>query len=121
MTLAILGYFTVTLATLLALARMILHVGRAIEGCAQTGAAARGAGLAIASGFVAIGLGGIILLAAGIPAFAHSANAAELAVVTLLTVGLACLTLGLGFAHALGNLRSIVQPPKPLPMEPVLG
>lgn len=123
MTLAILGYFTITLATLLALARIILHIGRVMETCPQSGLTARGAGVAIASGYLAIGMGGIVILSAGIPAFGNHANPTELAMVTLLTIGFACLTLGLGFAHAMANLRSLVQRPKPapVPMEPVLA
>jgi hypothetical protein len=102
MTLAVLGYFAVTLGTLLALARMILQVGRSMADCPQTGAAAQSGAIAVASGFLAIGFGGVILTAATIPA-------------------VACLTLGLGFAHALRNLRAIVAPPKATPMEPVLA
>jgi hypothetical protein len=121
MTLAILGYFAVTLATLLALARIILQVGRLMGDCPQTGAAARAGAVAVASGFVAIGLGGVILTAAAIPGVASNAAPAELAVVVLLAVGFACLVLGLGFAHALRNLRAIVQPAKVTPLEPVLA
>jgi hypothetical protein len=121
MTLAVLGYFAVTLGTLLALARMILQVGRSMADCPQTGAAARSGAIAVASGFLAIGFGGVILTAATIPAVASNAQPAELAVVVLLTVGFACLTLGLGFAHALRNLRAIAAPPKATPLEPVLA
>jgi hypothetical protein len=125
MTLAILGYFAVTLLTLMGLARMILQVGRTMGDCPQSGARARGAAMAIASGFLAIGMGGAILLAALIPALANVENPAGMGVVTLLAVGLCCMTLGLGFAHALRNLRALVQPapaaiPATLP-EPVLG
>jgi hypothetical protein len=123
MTLAILAYFAVTLATLIALGRMILQVGRSMGDCPQTGAAARAGSVAITAGFIAIGMGGVILVSAVIPALAGNADAAELAVITLLAVGLACVTLGLGFAHALGNLKAIVRPraAAPTPMEPVLA
>ena len=123
MTLAILGYFAVTLTTLIALARMILQVGRAIGDCPQNTAAARAGSIAISAGFLAIGMGGVILVSAVIPALASNAKPAELAVVVLLSIGLSCLTLGLGFAHALRNLRAIVAPSKPVatPMEPVLA
>jgi hypothetical protein len=123
MTLAILAYFAVTLATLIALGRMILQVGRSMGDCPQTGAAARAGSVAITAGFIAIGMGGVILVSAVIPALAGNADAAELAVITLLAVGLACVTLGLGFAHALGNLKAVVRPrlAAPTPMEPVLA
>jgi hypothetical protein len=121
MTLAVVGYFTVTIATLLALARIILQVGLLMGDCPQTGSAVRAGAVAVASGFVAIGLGGVILTASAIPALANQAQPSELAVVVLLTIGFACLTLGLGFAHALRNLRAIVQPPKATPLEPVLA
>jgi hypothetical protein len=121
MTLAILGYFTVTLGTLIALGRMILQVGRVMGDCPQTGAAARGAALAIAAGFLAIGFGGVILIAALIPAWANAADPTAMGVVTLLALGLCCMTLGLGFAHALRNLRALVQAPRATPMEPVLA
>ncbi len=122
MTLAILGYFADTLCTLIALGRMILQLGRTMGDCQQNGAAARGAALATAAGFLAIGLGGVILLAALIPALAQAANPAEMGVITLLAVGLCCMTLGLGFAHALRNLRALVQPPMPATLpEPVMA
>lgn len=122
MTLAILGYFVITLGTLIALGRMILQVGRTMGNCPQTGAAAHGAALAIAAGFLAIGMGGVILLAALIPALANVENAAGIGVITLLAVGICCMTLGLGFAHALRNLRALVQPAVPATLpEPVLA
>ena len=121
MTLAILGYFAVTLGTLTALGRMILQVGRVMGDCPQTGAAARGATLAIAAGFLAIGFGGVILIAALIPALASAGDTAAMGVITLLALGLCCLTLGLGFAHALRNLRAVVQAPRTTPLEPVLA
>jgi hypothetical protein len=110
MTLAILAYFTITLATLIALGRMILQVGRSIGDCPQTGAAARAGSIAITAGFIAIGMGGVILVSAVIPALAANADPAEMAVIVLLAIGMACVTLGLGFAHALANLKAIVAP-----------
>jgi hypothetical protein len=73
MTLAILAYFAVTLATLIALGRMILQVGRSMGDCPQTGAAARAGSVAITAGFIAIGMGGVILVSAVIPALAGNA------------------------------------------------
>jgi hypothetical protein len=123
MTLAILAYFAITLATLIALGRMILQVGRSIGDCPQTGAAARAGSIAITAGYIAIGMGGVILVSAVIPALAANADPAERAVIVLLAIGLACVTLGLGFAHALGNLKAIVtaRPAAPPPLEPVLA
>jgi hypothetical protein len=109
MTLAILGYFTITLSTLIALARMILQVGRTMGDCPTNGATARAAALAVTTGFVAIGMGGVILIAAIIPSVVHGGTPASAGVITLLTMGLACLSLGLGFSHAVRTLQAVLQ------------
>jgi hypothetical protein len=109
MTLAILGYFTITLSTLVALARMILQVARTSGDCPTNGATARAAALAVTTGFAAIGMGGVILIAAIIPTVVQGGTPASTAVITLLTMGMACLSLGLGFSHAVRTLQAVLQ------------
>jgi hypothetical protein len=108
MTLAILAYFAVALGTLIALARMILLIGSHMGDCPQTGRTARAAATSIAAGFLAIGMGGVILIAAAIPAV-DTNDPVALGVLVLLTAGFASLILGLGFAHALRTLRVIMR------------
>ena len=99
----ILAYFTVAISTLLALAQMILTIGKALADCPDSGRAARAGAITIATGFTAIGTGAVILIAAGLAMTrAHPAD-------MLLAMGLACLILGLGFTHAVTTLRSVVQ------------
>jgi hypothetical protein len=122
MTLALLVYFAVALGTLIALARMIVLIGQGMGDCPQTGRMARAASISIATGYLAIGLGGIVLIAAAIPAL-HPGDMAEQSVIVLLTAGFASLILGLGFAHAVRTLRLLIisaQPATSIP-EPVLG
>jgi hypothetical protein len=108
------AFFAVTLITLLGLTAMILRIGEALGECPRTGRAARAASVTIATGFVAIGLGGVAIIAAGL-AMMNSSGAAA-----LFAVGLACVTLGLGFTHAVTLLRETVRA-APVPMEPVLA
>jgi hypothetical protein len=109
-----LAFFLVALVTLLGLTAMILRIGRALGECPSKGRAAQAASITIATGFVAIGLGGVSIIAAGL-AMADAGGAAA-----LFAVGLACVTLGLGFTHAVTLLRETVSA-APVPMEPVLA
>jgi hypothetical protein len=122
MTLALLAYFIVALGTLIALTRMIVLIGQGMGDCPQTGRMARAASTSIATGYLAIGLGGAILIAAVIPALAPE-NIAGQSVIVLLTVGFASLILGLGFVHAVRTLRLLVisAQPKAFIPEPVLA
>jgi hypothetical protein len=121
MTLPILAYFAIALGTLIALARMILLIGRSMAECPQTGRVARAAATSIATGFLAIGMGGVILIAATIPAL-HPQDPTSQAIVVLFNAGLASLILGLGFTHALRVLHAVVtSTPARVPMEPVLA
>lgn len=117
-------YLLVSLATLAGLAGMILAIARAAAACPEEGPRARAAGIAIATGFLAIGGGAVLLIGTlvvlkpdeGLPIFA---------------TGLAVLVLGLGFSQAMTTLRAAIRPapaPKPdnwpqakVPMEPVLA
>ncbi len=122
MTLALLAYFAIALGTLVALTRMIVLIGQGMGDCPDTGRMARAAGTSIATGYLAIGLGGVVLIGAVIPAL-RPGDAPEQSLVVLLTAGFASLILGLGFAHAVRTLRLLVisaQPRTAIP-EPVLG
>lgn len=114
MTLAIMGYFAISLGMLMALTRMIVLIGRGTE-CAQ-------AGTAIATGYMAIGVGGVTLIAVLIPLLTVSTDSIYIGTVTLIAVGLASLTLGLGFTHAVRTLERIARPKAVrFNPEPVLG
>jgi hypothetical protein len=120
MTLAILAYLAIALGTLAALTRMIILIGRSMGDCPQTGRRAMTAAVSIATGFLAIGMGGVILIAASIPALDPDTLASQ-AIIVLFNAGLASLILGLGFTHALRVLRSVISLPVQIPMEPVLA
>ena len=123
MTFALLAYFTIAFGVLAALARMILVIGKGMGQCPQTAPVARAGAISIATGFLAIGTGGVLLIGALVPSL--SGGQAVL-MGTLACAGLVSLTLGLGFSHALRVLRALVQgrpahkDPLPVPMEPVL-
>lgn len=122
MTLALLAYFAVALGTLIALTRMIVLIGQGMGDCPDTGRVARAASTSIATGYLAIGLGSVVLIAAVIPAIGGG-DLAEHSVVVLLTAGFASLMLGLGFAHAVRTLRLLVisVAPRTSLAEPVLA
>ena len=107
MTLA-LTYITLALAALIALCIMILKIGQLIGDCPQSKTAARAAAVTVATGFAAIGAGGIILIGAVLPLM-------EDAVLTafFVALGFAALCLGLGFTHAIATLRAVVRMPAP--------
>ena len=86
-----------------ALTAMILNIGRMVRQCPQTGDAAHAAAVTIATGFAAIGSGGVILIGAALPLLV------EMPLVGfMLALGFAALCLGLGFAHAVGTLRAVI-------------
>jgi hypothetical protein len=122
MTLALLAYFAIALGTLIALTRMIVLIGQGMGDCPDTGRMARAASTSIATGYLAIGLGGTVLIAAAIPAL-DGGDIAARSVIVLLTAGFASLMLGLGFAHAVRTLRLLVlsAAPRTAIPEPVLG
>lgn len=107
-------YFAVTLATLVALSGMILAIARAFADCPEKGRRARAAGVTIATGYLAIG-GGAVLLIAALAALRTEPD------LMLFCMGLAVVILGLGFTQAVTTLRAVVDPaPKPeLPMPPI--
>ena len=105
MTFYIIAYLLISFAALIALCKMILHIGSMLGTCPQTGAAARAAAVTIATGFAAIGAGGLVLISAMMPLYPIALPA-----VFLLALGFASLCLGLGFTHAVGTLRAVLAP-----------
>lgn len=121
----LLGYFAAALAVLIALALMILAITRALGDCPEKGPRARAAGVTIATGYLALGAGAVMLIGA----FATLSAGLE---TIFFCVGLACIVLGLGFTQAVTMLRAVVdasplarKTPFPegseVPMEPVLA
>ena len=109
---ALITYTTLSLATLALLSRMILTIGAMIGDCPQSTGAARSASVTIATGFAAIGAGGVLIIGAVLPALDDAGFAG-----TLGALGLAAICLGLGFTHAVTTLRAVVRPADP-PKEP---
>ena len=95
-------YFGPALVILTGMVVMIIRLSGDMSDCPQRGKGLKSAGVAIATGYWAIGLGGIILIAAAIAAFDFGNPA-----VLLLGLGFASLCLGLGFANAVATLRAV--------------
>lgn len=96
-------YFVISLAALATLSVMILRIGAVMGDCPQTGRTARAGALAIVSGFVVIGAGGLALIAALI-----GLSDLPPVVASFGTLGVALVALGIGFASAVGALRDMV-------------
>ena len=122
----LLGFFAAAVLVLVALAWMILAIACVLADCPDNhpdkGPRARAAGITIATGFLALGGGAVLLLGA----FASLDAGLE---VIFFCLGLACVVLGLGFTQAVTMLRAVVDgdaKPRPAPetsapvMEPVL-
>ncbi|MEM8578202.1 MAG: hypothetical protein AAGF60_10150 [Pseudomonadota bacterium] len=103
-------YLPLAVSLLAALCAMILRIGALVGDCPRARAAAQAASVTIATGFAAIGLGGIALVGAAIPFWAHMPITAVLA-----ALGFIALCLGLGFSHAVATLRAVVMVPAPAP------
>ncbi len=105
-------YFALALALTITLAGMILKVGTLLGECPDSGRAAKAAAVTIATGYTAVGFGGLILIGAGYVAIAPGELAGLLG-----ALGLASLCLGLGFSNAVVTLRAVVDramtPPRP--------
>jgi len=99
-------YFNLALGAVAALAVMILRIAALAEHCEAGPERAHAAGITIATAFAAIGAGGVILIGAGLFALPSAPYAA-----LMLALGFAALCLGLGFTHAIGNLRAVLAPP----------
>ncbi len=113
-----LTYLFAGLLTVAALSFMILKIGALMSDCPVNGSdknsgknsgknpAARTAAITIATGFAAIGTGGVLLIGAVLPLLAEMP---ELGVA--LGLGFASLCLGLGFTQAIATLRAVLNPP----------
>jgi len=95
-------YFIGAASLLAVLTGMILRIGAMMSECPKNGPAIKTASVTIATGFAAIGAGGIILIVALLAAIPL-----EPILALLLALGLAALCLGLGFTHAVGTLRLV--------------
>ncbi len=99
------SFVGLALAALVVLTRMILLIGAMQQDCPQSGPRARLVSVTVATGFCAIGAGGVLLIAAAFPFLAGQPVMAF-----FVTLGLAVLCLGLGFSHAVNTLRLMLQP-----------
>ncbi|MGB1235173.1 MAG: hypothetical protein ACPG5U_05525 [Planktomarina sp.] len=97
-------YFVIALSVLIALAMMILNIGKDIGVCPVSGRVARAASKVISVGFLAIGLGGVMLAAIALPILSGTPQVGLLA-----GLGIVCLCLGLGFSQAMANLRQVAD------------
>ncbi|MEO0938983.1 MAG: hypothetical protein AAFY38_12590 [Pseudomonadota bacterium] len=96
-------YLPLSLSVLALLCLMILRIGHMIGACPASRRRADAAAVTIATGFAAIGAGGIMLIGALILLLGQLP-----AVGVMAALGFAALCLGLGFAHAVGTLRAVV-------------
>lgn len=119
-----LAYLAIALFALLGLTFMIIVISRALADCPEKGPRAKAVGITVATGFLAIGGGAVLLIAAFATLYPDDS-------VNVFSMGLACLVLGLGFTQAVTTLRAALaelpKPPReaepvasPVPMEPVL-
>lgn len=97
-------YFIISFCVLAGLSAMIFMIGKALADCPATGRAARAGALTIVSAFVAIGAGGILLVAGGAITVLPFLSLQGL----MLALGTAVLCLGLGFTNAVAALRDVV-------------
>ena len=120
MFIALIAYAVIGLSTLVALASMILKIGKMLGDCPESKSAARSAAVTIATGFCAIGAGGVLLIGAALPIMGNDA-----AFGVLVALGLAVLCLGLGFTQAITTLRAVLRgadlPKEPVRSEPVVS
>ncbi len=98
------AYFLVTAISLAGLSYMIFRIGEALSDCPATGRAAKAGSLTIVTGFVAIGTGAVMIIAAGV----FTALAGINVETVLAAIGVSLLGLGLGFTHAIATLRDVV-------------
>ena len=96
-------YAALMFCAVAALSTMILRIGDLMGSCPQSKAVARAGAVTIATGYAAIGAGGVILIGAALPLFAEAPLASF-----LLGSGLGVLCLGLGFTSAIATLRDTI-------------
>lgn len=106
-------YFLIAFTALVALAFMILQIGTLMADCPDMTTRAKAAAITIATGYTAIGAGGIVLIGL-VPSLASVPLAGLLG-----ALGFATMCLGLGFTHAVATLRAVLAPPaQPIPVKP---
>ena len=96
-------YFGIGLSALTVLATMILVIGRDLGNCPRKGPALQIGAVSVATGFVAIGLGAMILVAPAIDAFGDNL------VGLFVTLGGVLISLGIGFTNAVAILRGLAR------------
>jgi len=96
-------YLLLTLGGLALLSAMILKIGQLVTACPSANPATRAVAVTIATGFAAIGAGGVILIGALLPTLVD-----EPILALMLASGMAALCLGLGFSHAVATLRAVL-------------
>ncbi|MEM9787897.1 MAG: hypothetical protein AAF801_15450 [Pseudomonadota bacterium] len=98
------AFFITAALALAALSFMIFKIGDALASCPVTGRAARAGALTIVTGFVAIGGGAVLMIAAAVFMNLGSFQFEGM----LGALGLSILCLGLGFTQAVATLRDVV-------------
>jgi len=104
---ALLIYAVAAFGTLSVLGWMILKIGTLLGDCPVSRARAKAASVTVATGYLAIGAGGVVLGGAA-AVFAASELAAVIGM-----LGFVVLCLGLGFSNAIATLRAVTVLPEP--------
>ncbi len=100
-------YIALGFGALTALAVMILRIGTLLGECPDARPTVRAVAVTVATGYAAIGAGGVILIGAVLPLLSDAPLMGFLA-----ALGFAALCLGLGFTQAVGTLRAVMQDAK---------
>lgn len=109
MLVSLLSFVGLSIIALVALTKMILVIGTMQQTCPENGPVARLVSVTVATGFCAIGAGGVLLIAAALPILADAP-----VIGFFVGLGLAILCLGLGFSHAVNTLRLMLKPAEKL-------
>jgi len=102
---ALFTYFLIGFGILAILGGSIMRIGKIMADRPDAIPGSRAAAFAIATGYAAIGAGGVLLAAVLVPLFVEYPL-----VGLLLASGLVALCLGLGFSQAVANLRGLSRP-----------
>lgn len=97
------SYALLAFAMLIALCIMLLRIGAMMSDCPDTGQRMRISAITIATGFAAIGAGGVALIGSGLIVSLPQTSLFGLTA----ALGLAALCLGLGFTQAVATLRAV--------------
>lgn len=96
-------YFALAIAMLGALTWALLQIGERMSDCPVNGNTIKALSLTVATGFAAVGLGGVTLLAIMIPMAVSAPLQGFLG-----ALGIAFVGLGFGFSQALSTMRDAV-------------